>query len=99
MLYFKLIFVTIYRSNISLYFINIQNVKQDILENANELMNRISFMIALLNIDISVQGILRYNDLLNPYLTNGFSHHYKLGESTFIFRGARSGFYFYLIFG
>ena len=26
---------------------------------------------------------------LNPYLTNGFSHHYQLGESTFIFRGVR----------
>ena len=30
----------------------------------------------------------------NPYLTNGFSHHYHLGESTFIFRGVRSDFYF-----
>ena len=29
---------------------------------------------------------------LNPYLTNGFSHHYRLGESTFIFRGVRSDF-------
>ena len=28
----------------------------------------------------------------NPYLTNGFSHHYHLGESTFIFRGIRSDF-------
>ena len=32
----------------------------------------------------------------NPYLTNGFSHHYQLGESTFIFKGARSDFYFFL---
>ena len=32
--------------------------------------------------------------LLNPYLTNGFSHCYHLGESTFIFRGVRSDFYF-----
>ena len=31
---------------------------------------------------------------LNPYLTNGFSHHYQLGESTFIFRGVKSDFYF-----
>ena len=31
----------------------------------------------------------------NPYLTNGFSHHYLLGESTFIFRGVRSDFYFF----
>ena len=31
---------------------------------------------------------------INPYLTNGFSHHYQLGESTFIFRGVRSDFYF-----
>ena len=30
----------------------------------------------------------------NPYLTNGFSHHYQLGESTFIFMGVRSDFYF-----
>ena len=28
----------------------------------------------------------------NPYLTNEFSHHYQLGESTFIFRGVRSDF-------
>ena len=27
--------------------------------------------------------------ILNPYLTNGFYHHYHLGESTFIFRGVR----------
>ena len=30
----------------------------------------------------------------NPYLTNGFFHHYLLGESTFIFRDVRSDFYF-----
>ena len=29
---------------------------------------------------------------LYPYLTNGFSHHYQLEESTFIFRGVRSNF-------
>ena len=28
----------------------------------------------------------------NPYLTNGFSHRYHLGESTFFFRGFRSDF-------
>ena len=36
-----------------------------------------------------------HHDLLrffNPYLTNGFSHHYHLDESTFIFRGVRSDF-------
>ena len=32
--------------------------------------------------------------LLNPYFTNGFSHHYQLGDSTFIFRGFSSDFYF-----
>ena len=32
--------------------------------------------------------------ILNPYLTNGFSHHYQLDESTFIFRGVRSDFQF-----
>ena len=30
----------------------------------------------------------------NPYMTNGFSHHYHLEESTFVFRGVRSDFYF-----
>ena len=29
---------------------------------------------------------------LNPYLTNGFSLLYHLGQSTFIFRGVRSDF-------
>ena len=32
--------------------------------------------------------------LINPYLTNGFSHHYQLDESTFIFRGVSSDFKF-----
>ena len=27
------------------------------------------------------------NECLNPYLTNGLSHYYHLGESTFILRG------------
>ena len=31
---------------------------------------------------------------LNPYLTNGFSHHDHLGECTISFRGVRSDFYF-----
>ena len=35
---------------------------------------------------------------LNPYLPNGFSHHYQLGESTFVFRGVRSDFYFSMKF-
>ena len=30
--------------------------------------------------------------LINPYLTNGFSHHYQLGESTFIFGWRRCDF-------
>ena len=34
---------------------------------------------------------------VNPYLTNGFSHRYQLGKSTFIFRGVRSDFYFFFI--
>ena len=28
----------------------------------------------------------------NPYLTNGFSHHYHLGESTSVLRGIRCDF-------
>ena len=31
---------------------------------------------------------------INPYLTNGFSHHYHLGESTVIIRDLRSDFEF-----
>ena len=30
-------------------------------------------------------------EIVNPYLTNGFSHHYHLGESTH-FRGTKSDF-------
>ena len=29
------------------------------------------------------------HEILNPLLTNGFTHHYHLGESTLIFRGFR----------
>ena len=32
--------------------------------------------------------------VINPYLTNCFSHHYQLDESTFTFRGVRSDLYF-----
>ena len=32
----------------------------------------------------------------NTYLTNGFSHHYHLGDSIFIFKGVRSDFCFQL---
>ena len=34
---------------------------------------------------------------INPYLTNGFSHHYHLGESIFIFRDIRSVLFLNLI--
>ena len=34
----------------------------------------------------------------NSYMTNGFSHHYNFDESTFIFRGVGSDYYFHLIF-
>ena len=32
--------------------------------------------------------VVRLHRLLNPYLTNGFAHHYHLDESTIVFRGA-----------
>ena len=35
---------------------------------------------------------------INPYLTNEFSHHYKLEESTFILGVLGVIFIFYLIF-
>ena len=37
-------------------------------------------------------GMLYIQVSINPYLKNGFSHHYHLGESTFTFRGIRSEF-------
>ena len=41
----------------------------------------------------SIEGNLRMLlFLFNPYLMNGFSHHYQLDESTFIFRGRRCDF-------
>ena len=41
----------------------------------------------------------KVNHEINPYMTNGFSHHYHSGESTFIVRSVRSVFFiFYLIF-
>ena len=33
-----------------------------------------------------------------PYLTNRFAHHYQLDESTFIFKGVRIDFYFFISF-
>ena len=36
--------------------------------------------------------------LVNPYLTNGFSHPYQLGESTFILGASGVFFKFYSIF-
>ena len=35
-----------------------------------------------------------YAFCFNSYMTNGFSHHYHLEESAFIFRGVRSDFKF-----
>ena len=40
----------------------------------------------------STESIYGDKTVVNPYLTNGFSHHNHLGESTFIFRGVRSDF-------
>ena len=34
------------------------------------------------------------SEIINPYLTNRFSHHYQMGKSIFIFRGVRSVFLF-----
>ena len=35
--------------------------------------------------------------LINPYLTNGFSHHYHLGESASVFRDIRCDFLSHLL--
>ena len=35
-----------------------------------------------------------FERVLNPLMTNRFTHHYHLGETTIIFRGVRSDFYF-----
>ena len=42
----------------------------------------------------AIEYDLQHVTLVNLYLTNGFSHYYHLGESTFIFRGIRSDFQF-----
>ena len=39
-------------------------------------------------------NLAMFGKTINPNLTNGFSHHYQLDESTFIFRGVRSYLYF-----
>ena len=36
--------------------------------------------------------------MFNPYLTNGFSHCYHMDDSTFIFRGIRSDFLYFIQF-
>ena len=41
-------------------------------------------------------GLIRVLIVINPYLTNGFSHHYHLGESILIFRDVRSDLYFFI---
>ena len=35
---------------------------------------------------------------INPFLTNGFSHYYPLGETSYTLRGIRSGFISYRFF-
>ena len=45
-------------------------------------------------IGVQVSQLVISMKLFNPYLTNGFSHHYQLDESTFISRGVRSDFQF-----
>ena len=39
-----------------------------------------------------VKGCALSTGQINPYVRNGFSHHYRLVESTFIFRGVRRDF-------
>ena len=43
---------------------------------------------------LSKTGGYAFKGLLAVYLMNGFSHCYQLRESTFLFRGIRSDFYF-----
>ena len=42
--------------------------------------------------------VLRGDPWLNPYMTNGFTHYYHLGESTLILRVSCVNFKFYSIF-
>ena len=46
----------------------------------------------------NVKSLLNICTWFNPYLTNGLSHHYQLGESTFIFSGVRCDFNFFISF-
>ena len=47
---------------------------------------------------LSTQYSIGAYQTFNPYLINGFSHIYQMDESTFIFRGVRSDFYFFISF-
>ena len=49
-------------------------------------------------VDIKNHEAYSIKFLFNPFLTNEFSHHYQLGESTFIFRGVRSDDLFFISF-
>ena len=46
----------------------------------------------LQTVQVVMSYIKVFDSIINPYLTDGVSHHYQLGESTFIFRGVRSDF-------
>ena len=46
------------------------------------------------NISFQSEMKVKTGQDLNPYLTNGFYHHYHLDESICIFRGVRSDFNF-----
>ena len=59
----------------------------------------IMFFIIMGKITVQKLRCCKYScAFINTYLMNGFSHHYHLGESTFIFRGVRSDFYFFISF-
>ena len=55
-----------------------------------EMKQVLDFETMLANVRQLLKFLSHYE--LNPYLTNGFSHHYQLDEFTFIFRGVRSDF-------
>ena len=44
---------------------------------------------------ISTTAAIIPSKVFNPYLTNGFSHRYLLGEFSFILGGVRSDFFYF----
>ena len=53
-------------------------------------MNTFAYLVLAIFKNVSNFSRIVFQYTVNPYFTNGFSHHYQLDESTFTFRSVRS---------